>query len=56
MFERLVIIPVNRELRNKIKEAKGDLSYSKYLNKLLSESQSLQAQPSDEPLSRGSNG
>jgi len=55
MSERLVIIPVNRALRDKIKEMKQDLSYSKYLTKLISEGQDLRLPPSDESLSGDSN-
>jgi len=50
MTERLVEIPVLRIVRDKIKEMKKDESYSDYLIRLtkISESHSLQAQPSDE--------
>lgn len=58
MAERLVEIPVLRIVRDKIREMKKGESYSEYLIRLtkISEGQSLQAQPSDEPLSGGSNG
>ena len=56
MTERMVQIPVERYVRDRIKELKIGESYSQYLIRLtkLSESQSMQAQPSDEPQ-RGSN-
>ena len=58
MTERMVQIPVNRIVRDRLKEMKKEESYSEYLIKLtkLTEGHSLQAQPSDEPMSGGSNG
>jgi len=58
MTERMVQIPVERHVRDRIKELKTVESYSDYLIRLtkIPEGQSLQAQPSDEPLSGGSNG
>jgi len=56
MTERMVQIPVERYVRDRIKELKIGESYSQYLIRLtkLSEGRRLQAQPSDEPQ-RGSN-
>jgi len=52
----MVQIPVNRYVRDRIKQLKNYESYSNYLIRLtkLSEGQSLQAQPSDEPHVGGS--
>jgi len=38
MSERFVEIPVRKEIRNKIKKAKGELSYNKYFEKILEKS------------------
>jgi len=35
MVERMVQLPVDREVRDFIKEKKGTLSYSKYLEKIV---------------------
>ena len=57
MTERMVQIPVERYVRDRIKELKIGESYSQYLIKLtkLSKGQDLHSQPSDEPLVGGSN-
>jgi len=56
MTERMVQIPVERYVRDRIKELKIGESYSQYLIRLtkLSEGQTLREQPTDEPQ-RGSN-
>ena len=50
MTERMVQIPVNRIVRDRLKEMKKEESYSEYLIKLtkLTEGCSLESQPSDE--------
>ena len=35
MTERMVEIPVNRNVREKIKKIKGDVSYSQFISDLL---------------------
>jgi len=57
MTERMVQIPVERYVRDRIKELKIGESYSQYLIKLtkLSKGQVSQPQPIDEPMSGGSN-
>ena len=37
MTERMVEIPVNRTVREKIKKIKGDETYSKFLEKIVGE-------------------
>jgi len=39
MSERLVDIPVKREIREKIKKIKGSLSYTKFFEKTLFQSE-----------------
>ena len=57
MTERMVQIPVERYVRDRIKELKIGESYSEYLIRLtkLSEGQDLRLPPSEESLSGDSN-
>ena len=57
LTERLVQIPVQRNIRDKIKELKKEQSYSEYLFSLTkySEGQTLREQPTDEPQKGSSN-
>ena len=57
LTERLVQIPVERSVRDKIKELKSGKSYSEYLFNLTkkSEGQTLREQPSDKSQQGDSN-
>jgi len=41
MYERFVEIPVKKEIRDKIKRAKGILSYNEYFEKLLAKNNTM---------------
>jgi len=45
MVERMVQLPVDKEVRDIIKERKGTLSYSKYLEKIVGST--LQGKPTN---------